>query len=307
MNPGIHTMSAEDYHADPCAVPSLTASIAAILTSQSPLHAWTAHPRLNPNYTREVSDKFDLGTVAHALLLEGESAAEVLDFPDWRTKDAKEAREAARAAGRIPLLSKHWANVETMVSAVNSQLDALPIEPRPFTDGKPEQTLIWEEDGGVVCRARLDWLRDDLTLIEDLKTTARSANPEGWSRNLYGIGSDVQAAFYLRGLRTIYGLDGFQGPMILDPAFRWIVCESTPPYALSINALGPAALALAEAKVEAAIKVWRECLEADHWPGYPQTVCYADLPGWEEARWLERQETHWTVGAYVDPGDEPPF
>ena len=56
MKPGIYGMSEDCYHADPADAPSLSASIAKILIAETPLHAWTAHPKLNPNFVREEKD-----------------------------------------------------------------------------------------------------------------------------------------------------------------------------------------------------------------------------------------------------------
>lgn len=281
---GVHTIPADQYHADPCERPSLSASIASILCASSPKHAWTAHPRLNPDFAPHEEERFDIGRVAHALLLEGGAAVEVLDFADWRTKAAQEARDTARAAGRTPLLGKNWAAVEQMVAATRQQLEAINADPPLFTDGKAEQTLVWD-DGGVLCRARLDWLRDDLAAIDDFKTTSASANPERWSKTLFGIGADVQAAMYLRGLNHATGMVDVRGTR----QFRWAVQETYPPYALSVVSLAPSALELANAKVDTALRIWKRCLETDHWPAYPTQVAYAEAPAYEEMRWLERE------------------
>lgn len=280
MKPGIHTMTADAYHADPCSVPSLSASMAHLLLTTSPAHARQAHPKLNPEHERNEEAKFDVGTVAHALLLQGEDIAVIVDADDWRTNAAKEERDFARASGQIPLLAKHWEAVQAMVAAAREQLAEHDAAPALFNDGKPEQTLIWEEPCGITCRSRLDWLRDDHTTIDDLKTTARSANPEAYSRALFNVGGDVQAAFYLRGLKALTGADA---------EFRWVVVETAPPYALAVISPGPDVLALAEAKVEWAVQLWKQGIETDSWPGYPRQVCYAELPPWEETRWMERE------------------
>lgn len=279
LDPGIHAVPADRYHDDPCAEPSLSASIAHLLCSRSPLHAWAAHPRLNPDFARVERDIFDAGTVAHALLLDGTVACDVIDAPDWRTKEAKEAREAACANGLIVLLRHQWEQVEAMIEAARVQLVALDIDPPPLTDGAAEQTLVWE-DHGVMCRARLDWLRDDWRIVEDLKTTSASANPRDWSRRrLWEIGADVQAAFYLRGLRTLTGADA---------EFRWVVIENTPPYALSVLSLAPSALELANDKVSWAIERWGQCIADDSWPAYASEVAYAEAPAWIETQWMEQ-------------------
>ena len=274
-------LSAEDYHSDQVAADTVTlsASIARILIAESPAHARAAHPRLNPDWEPSHDEKFDVGTIAHSLLLEGEAAVVVIDAPDWRTKAAQEQRDEAYDAGQTPVLLKNWAAVERMVDAVQSQVAALPVDPPLFADGKPERSLIWDENG-VACRARLDWLRDDLAAIDDLKTTSRSANPDGWSRTIFNIGYDVQLAFYLRGLKAVTGAEA---------EFRFVVVETSPPYALSVMSLAPGALELANAKVDWALATWKRCLETDTWPAYPTRVAYAEAPSWEETRWLEKE------------------
>lgn len=279
---GIRDVTADTYHADNLAdVPTLSASIAHILISQSPAHARAAHPKLNPQLVREETDRFDIGTCAHSILLQGDDLIHEVDAPDWRTKLAKEEREAARAAGRVPLLVRHAESVRDMVAAARAQLDVHEAAPPLFTDGKPEQTIIWEDAHGVVCRARLDWLRDDLATIDDYKTTSASADPDRWARTMYGIGGDVQVAFYLRGVEALTGG---------QPAWRYVVQETSPPYLLSVVDLAPSALALAVAKVEMAVTVWARCLESGEWPGYPSRVASIDAPTWEETRWYERED-----------------
>jgi hypothetical protein len=284
----IADLAAADYHADRIKdVPTFNAGTANLLLNRSPLHAWTAHPRLNSNWQPEVDDKFDIGTAVHALLLQGLNIMEVLAYKDFKSDAAKEARDAARANGRLPILAKNAKRVEEMCDAVAEQLQAFDAKPTPLTGGKPEQTMVWQDSAtGVWCRARIDWLHDDLSAIDDLKTTTRSAHPEAFAKNLYSYGCDVQCAFYLRGMRALSpGWDGWPGPQ-----WRWIVVETSPPYGLSVVEPGPAVLELADAKVDAALKLWAECLERDVWPGYPTKVATAELPAWEEARWLAREE-----------------
>jgi hypothetical protein len=287
----IADFAAADYHADQNKdMPTLSSSIANILLNRSPLHAWTAHPRLNPNWQPDDDSKYDVGTVAHSMLLEGTASVDVCDFADWRTKDAREARDASRANGRTPLLAHQFEEVLGMCNAVADQLKAFDIDPVPLTGGKPEQTMVWQDaPTGAWCRARIDWLHDDLSAIDDLKTTTRSAHPEAFAKNLYSYGCDVQAAFYLRGLKALH-VDADRNTYLDGVDWRWIVVETSPPYGLSVVQPGPAVLELADAKVDAALKLWAECLERDIWPGYPTRVATAELPAWEEARWLEREE-----------------
>ncbi len=280
---GVLDLSADQYHADAIGdTPTLSRSIAHVLCAQSPLHAWTDHPRLNPNHREDDRDAFDVGTISHSILLQGDvSNIEVVEANDWRTKDAQTQRDEARAAGRTPILAKNLAAVHEMVDAAREQLAKHEIARMfpAFTAGHPEVTLSWTEPSDVVCRARLDYLRDDQAAIFDYKTAA-NAKPEKWTRGpLFDHGLDVQAAWYSRAVQRVYG--GRR------PAFFWVVQEKTPPYALIVVTPGADVLAIGEAKMDTAIRLWGECLAADSWPAYSASVIEAELPAWaEDAKWL---------------------
>ena len=291
MTPGIYEIAAERYHADPAPAPSLSASIANLMLSRSPRHAWEAHPQLNPDYEPDNRRDFDLGSAAHAALLEGSSQIEVIEASDYRTVAAREARDAALAQGKLPLLPHQWNDVQAMVSVAIRRLARAHDETASFRNhGAPERMLIWQE-GETWCRSLVDWLPDDpREPIWDYKTTGGSAHPDAWGRQIWSLGYDVQAAFYLRGRRAIMG----------DRAsreFRFVVQEADPPYALSIVALTPGAVDLAERKVQRAIDLWTRCLAEDRWPGYPAQTCYVDAPAWHETRWAEAVERDRVPGA----------
>lgn len=281
MKPGIFSIASPDYHRDEvgCDEPTLSASIASILLRDSPKHAHAAHPKLG-GHPLEDSETFDLGTAAHSYILEGtEERFAIVQFDDWRTKAAKLERESARAEGKTPMLARHLDSVRNMSSAIRNQLAEFSDNPGPLTKGKAEQVLIWEDEG-IWCRARLDWLHDDLSTIDDLKTGAVSAKPDNWTRTMYGAGKDIQAAFYIRGLQRITGKEAL---------FRFIVAENKYPYATSVISLGPEALAHAHDQVEQAIQLWSRCMVHHNWPGYPIRTCYVEPPAWALSQWLEQE------------------
>jgi PDDEXK-like domain of unknown function (DUF3799) len=286
--PGIYDMPMADYLQDPCPEPSLSSSVAHLLCSASPVHAWTAHRRLNPTYQAGDDERFDIGTASHALLLEGAAAVEVIDAKDWRTAAAKLARDVAREAGKIPILAARWDDVQALVRATRNQLAAHSAKPIPFTDGRAEETLCWQE-GPIWCRARTDWFHSDHATIDDFKSTGASANPEVWTRTMFGMGYDVQAALYSRGVRATFGT---------RPTFRFVVVETSPPYGLSVVSLAPDAMEMADRKVQYAIDTWTQCLAKDSWPGYTNEVAWAEAPPWEIGRWMDRE--------YRERQPEPP-
>lgn len=277
-------LPASEYHADRIGhdEPSLNASLVKILVTKSPRHAWYAHPRLNPQHRESIERKFDVGTVAHDLfLLDNAERVAVADFPDWRKKAAQEFRDAARDEGMVPLLAHEWARVQAMVAALRDQCAGHEARPPLFVDGQPERTLVWRERG-VLCRALLDWLHDSHQCIDDLKTAKWTASPRAWARRtMFSTGADIQAAFYIRAVRAVYGQEA---------EFRLVVIESDEPHGMSVVSPSPAALVLADAKIEAAIDRWQECLASGVWPGYPLHVVEADPPAWAESDWWESQQ-----------------
>lgn len=289
--PGIYDMSAEEYHQDPCVEPSLSSSIARLMLRQTPLHAAARHPKLAKAPIVENKQIFDLGSAAHALLLHDERKFSVCDEDDWRTKAAREQREAAYAAGEIPILAHQLETTRAMVESCRAQLVDHECETAFLPAyGEAEKTFVWQERG-VWCRARLDWIPYDIRngmVFYDYKTTATVAAPERYQRLAFDLGLDVQAAWYMRALRKIAGISS---------RLRFVVQENKPPFAIVVVELTPEALALAERQVDRAIDIWGRCLKTNDWPGYPSRVCYVDAPPWHEDRVMERESR--------DPIDNP--
>ncbi len=280
--PGIYEMPLVDYIADPCPDPSLSASVAHTLIAESPLHAFVNHPRLNPGLINDGSSKMDIGTIVHGIVLEGdESRLVIVEADDWRTKVARETRDAARLAGLVPVLAGDMGMIREIAESArtaiaNSELaDAFTPEA-----GKPEQTLCWKE-GEIWLRSRPDWLTNDHRLIIDLKTTAGSAEPSQWLRTMLGNGNDLQAVLGLRGLTRLT-----KNSVI--PQFVFWVVEQNPPYASSFAGLSPQFIEMSEHKLERAIQLWGDCIMTGAWSGYPDRICWLEPPSWEWTREMEK-------------------
>ncbi len=279
--PGLYTIPADEYHADPCPAPSLSSSIGRILISESPLHAWTAHPRLNPAYAHEEKEAFDLGSAAHALLLEGADRMIVIDADSYRTKAAQEARDAARERGAHPVLATKYRDVQAMVQRAHEAIARCPdLSGITLADGEAEKVAIWQE-GDAWMRARFDWIAHDRRLVLDYKTTAASASPEQWPRTMAGMGGEFQGAFYHLANERTGGPEGAK--------FVFVVQETTPPYACSLQGLSPAYLELGYSKVREAITTWQRCMASGIWPAYTPRICWMEPPAWEQAKWEEHQ------------------
>jgi hypothetical protein len=284
MKAGIHKISNEEYHADPCPVPSLSRGTIADLIDCTPAHAWFFHPRLNPGGVEESESKFDIGTAAHSLFLEGIDCCVVIDAPSWQTKAAKEAREEARMAGKTPLLRSQYDDVLLMVEAAHRQLSASELGIKNlYTEGDSELTYIWEENG-TWFRVRPDWISHKKIggkkLVIDFKTTGMSADPSRFKAADHG--KDIQYALYRRGIKAIEGE---------SPRFIFMTQETYAPYLCSFVGLDPATADIAKQKVEYGKFMWEQCMASGEWPGYPQRVCYVEPKPWELAAWEAKAAT----------------
>lgn len=277
-----------EYHADPAPV-SLSSSVAKLLLTRSPRHAYTAHPRLNPDWKPddEATAEQDMGHALHRMILEGADEGDgtivVVDADSWRTKAAQEARDAARAAGAAPLLRGKYEAAHEITCAVRDQLELSELA-GVLDDGEAEVTGVWTERDGfgrdVRCRLRADWLTRDKKIALDLKTTSTNAHPDVFARQIVQMGYGFQSAWYTRGLRAVGGV---------DPQLIFVVVEVSPPYALSLISLPPGWIEMERRRCSKAMNVWSECLRTGVWPSYPRQICWPELPAWAEAQYTEHE------------------
>lgn len=278
-------MPEDVYHADPCPAPSLSASCAKKLVADTPWHAWNEHPH-NPNRAKQQDEHhFDIGHAAHALLLEGEDRIAVIDAADWRTKAAKEERDAARANGHIPLLKNEADDIYRMRDAAmkaireNEHLSGMTL-----ADGKSEQSFFWQDSTtGIWKRSRLDWLSNGAEIILDYKSTSRGVNPYGLGKLIVSCGYDIQGATYIQAVNTLV-----PGSW---PQFVLMFQETEPPYSVVFAGVGGELLGLGEQKLAYATNTWAECLRTGEFPGYPKRTMWPQCPAWASAQWVDKTIT----------------
>jgi hypothetical protein len=296
---GIYDLSMEAYQKDPCETPSLTRGMIQALISECPAKAWYGNQRLNSNYKEEVKASFDLGTVCHSLFLEGIDIAEPLDFDSWRTNASKDAAEKARENGKIPLLRENYDRAVKVVKAAEEQLAESELHIFGLrAEGFSEQSYIWQEKNGIWCRVRPDWVSSDTTILLDLKTTSQSADPSSYVRRILDGGTDIQAAFYTRGVEEIEKI---------APRFIVMVVEIEEPYLCSFISLSNQFLTLGEQKVKEGMRIWTACMASGEWSGFPKRIMQVDAPPYAIAQWEERKFTAELLAQDATFGDGLPF
>jgi PDDEXK-like domain of unknown function (DUF3799) len=257
----------------------------------------------NPLYVAETRSDFDIGVAAHLAVLEPERQTRnivLIEGGDYRTTKAREARDAARAEGKVPLLPYQF----DIVRAIAGSIRAHPIASHAFRDGEAEVTLTWQDrESGVPCKARPDYLPRHGRWLVDLKTAA-SANPRSWRDQAYRLGYHARAAWYLDGAEAVLGR---------QPEEYWfVIVEKEPPYLVSVVSFDEDALAWGRTLNRKACQRFAAAAAANDWPGYRDPGQNHDrafrigLPVWAIYQLQDRQEAgEFTPEVPSDPALRP--
>lgn len=216
---------------------------------------------------------WDFGSGAHKLVLGSGPEITEIPFDDWRKKEAQQQRDAARAAGKIPLLTAELARVQAMADAIRAH----PVAGYLFDpyDGMPEQSVFWEDERtGIMRRARLDWLPEmagGRPVITDYKT-CDAADPESISKAVERYSYHMQHAWYVDGVAAALGV---------MPAFIFCFQEKQPPYLINVVELKPEAVQTGRRLNARAIDEYCARIKTGEWPGYDDgEITEIGLPAW---------------------------
>ncbi|MDH4052698.1 MAG: PD-(D/E)XK nuclease-like domain-containing protein, partial [Rubrivivax sp.] len=169
--------------------------------------------------------------------------------------------------GREALKADHWHLAQAVLASVGGNDKARAA----LTGGVAEETLVWlDGPTGLLAKARLDYYREDLGVVFDVKTT-EDARPFAVERDLVKWGYHLSAAHYLAGLRA-RGLPG--------DSFAWIFIEKAAPHAMGLYFASPALLDTAEGQRRRLLDAYAACQTSGVWPGYPGEFQTIDLPVW---------------------------
>lgn len=284
----IPNLPIEDYAFDNipgCPAPTLNSSLAARLLERSPAHAKYRHPSLGDGEPEPPDNLMNIGSAAHAILLEDASyRIFAVPYDDWRTKRAQEMRDDALAEGRIPLLSRDVAAAHALATNARKLINESP----DLADLGPtlnEHTFFWQEErGDTSCwlRCRPDMASEDGLVIISYKTTSMVAEPSAYMKTLLNGNHDLQAGFEIAGVEHTHGTEG-------RVRYVWLVGEMEPPYAHSLVGMSQPLRHLALSRFDQAVGRWAECMASGEFPSYSTRITYPEVPVWR-LRELEEME-----------------
>lgn len=266
--PGLYDMDDSVYFADPVPGGSLSTSGAKVLLDCPAKFRWLqTHPQ-------KPKREFDLGHVAHKLVLGKGAEIAVVDFKDFKTKAAQQERDAAYAAGQVPVLATDHDRAQAMADAIRADRHANALLNPDH--GVAEQAMFWcDEQTGVWRRVKLDYFptrRIGGRLIPvDVKTCV-SAAPDAIDKAILNHGYHQQDDAYREAVRAL-DLDD-------NPSFVFVFVEKEPPHVVTLVELNDDFRELGWRRNREALDLYTRCRDADDWPGYVTGIHEAKPPRW---------------------------
>lgn len=273
--PGIYDhLTLEQYHADMVPSGSLSSSGARNLLAPS-CPAKFDYERRHPS---PPSDAMEFGSAVHSIALGNGAEVVPVAAKSWTGKAAQHERWEIRASGRIPLLEAQFQTAHEMCVALRRHpLAAKLLDPEC---GMAERSLFWrDEQTGVMCRARPDWLPETVEgerlLVPDIKTITE-VDPDSIAKSMANYSYPMQADFYETGIKAL--------GIAQDVVFLFVFVRKTRPHLVQVVGVPEIDRMIAAAKNRRAIDLFAQCTKSGEWPEYNPGIAYIDTPGWAQSR-----------------------
>lgn len=239
-------MNVEEYRANP----ALNFSLAKhLLTSP-------AHFKAAQDEEREETDAMRIGTLAHAMILEGKDLRHLYAIKPTGMSFATKEGKAWRDAQTLPILKEEDSNM------IPRAAEAIKNNPHAAAFLKGCQHREYAIIGtimGVECKALLDVCGTDGTqwVIGDLKT-CQDAGPKEFYWDVINRDYDLQMVWYQTLLANKEGLES-------PPYWNWFPVEKKAPFANAVYT-GYSFEESGMRKLETVIEKFKECTASGVWP-----------------------------------------
>jgi hypothetical protein len=250
--PGEWQCTAEEYHGD------------VEFVSRSALDVFSVSPRryrgiyvtgmIEPE---PPTKQMITGSLSHLFVLEPDRLAtdavvipaEVLAKNGAKSTNAYHDFAAANP-GKLLVKEEEMATAKGIVDSIYSD----DIARKLLRGGKCEHTIVWQDqETGLMCKSRLDYLRPDL--IIDFKTT-EDVRPAAFHRTASNQRYFRQQEFYGNGAGAVYGK---------RPRFVFMVVSKSPPYDVAFHELDEEFEAIGREQIRKDLNALADCLETDDW------------------------------------------
>jgi hypothetical protein len=263
-------------------VAALSYSVAKTLLNATPLRAWQQHRLLGGKGVpkEEPTEAKARGIVIDSLLIgAAEHRVVVVDFEDFRTKEARRLRDEAYAADKVPIIKAKFDEYKRIIDE-----NLKPKLGNIF--GKPRVKAAWMS-GGVYAHAEFDGLNEngvghellieglapDAPLVVDLKSCTDCVDASR-DANLYNYDYQLQNAAYLDACSII------RPDLAPRLQFLLVFAEVVPPYDVRFVQLERSFVEMGQGQWARACRIWDECMCSNQWPGSGRKVYRVSAPLW---------------------------
>ncbi|TCL70608.1 PD-(D/E)XK nuclease-like domain-containing protein [Rhizobium sp. BK251] len=214
----------------------------------------------NPDHIeQETTAALDFGKAAHCLLLGDEVFEERFcirpeKYPDYRTKEARDWRDALVAEGKTIITAEQFDRIKR----IHADAKTYPLIKLGLLNGRIERSMFWKDpETGIWLRARPDALPNVDGVYSDLKTASKF-DEDFLERQIFDAGYYLQAAItrmVCRGLGMPF--DTF--------TLLYVLNDDVPDTAhVEIDEFD---IDRGERAVRWCLRTIRNCLDAGEWPG----------------------------------------
>jgi len=216
-----------------------------------------------------------IGKAIHKAFLEKD------DFENWfvekpqeinrRTKEGKIQYEEFinTNKGRLILDEKEVKIINSVREAINGH----PLISELFQGGTAETSLIakypyLKSDKILYIKSRLDYWREDMNTIIDLKTTM-DAGTKSFQRDIFKYGYHIQAAFYCDIVALVTGR---------MPNFLIVAVEKSLPFGIKVYKIPKELIDIARVQYQEWLDLYTKCYNEGSWPCYSNEISTVEIP-----------------------------
>jgi hypothetical protein len=253
-------MTVEEYRK----APALNFSMAKLLLD-SP-----AHFKAGEDEEKEETDAMRVGSIAHALILEGKSFSDLYAIKPKGMTFASNEGKLWKAQQTLPILKEDDANaIPRMAEAIAANPDAANL----FRCLPHRETPVFGNLMGVECKCLIDLHGEEWgdPSIGDLKTAA-DASPREFGRVVANRHYDLQHAWYSSLFSVVNNLEK-------PPLWTWIVVEKKAPF-FNLIYTPEEFVESGMEKLEKVLTLYKRCLEEDRWPFALTGIHKLPKPAW---------------------------
>jgi len=229
-----------------------------------------AHFKAAQDEEREETDAMRIGTLAHAMILEGKDLRDLYAIKPAGMSFATTEGKAWKAAQTLPILKEEDAN---MIPKAAQAIADNPHAAHILKQCQFRETPIIGTIMGVPCKALLDCHGTDGKewVIMDLKTTT-DASQRKFGYTVKDMDYDLQCVWYSTLLANVEQIE-------TQPFWVWLPVEKSAPHANEIYTAEDW-IESGMRKMETVIDRFKECTASGKWPMPYHGITKLERPSW---------------------------